>query len=635
MTIRGFILLTLFAALAASSCSKNEEEKNEEAAGSSCIENPAGEPTSNSTGAAFSFLPDPMADAANATLSPTAGLDEYRKPVTLERLNGRGLLEGKFADVRDLMNCNGGYNARDGANKFTYSQSDPRFQEAMTYHMADSFIARLDANSCNTFKTQVRLYAHCIPDNAYYSRGKTDSGQTVEYVCIGDSSRLLGASFADDAMVGVHELQHGITVNAYSSDVDMNVLYYDEAGALGEALSDFAAISFFKSDVPENLDQRLFSRWALGVIKPVKDRGMKGLRGANRCPMYDSAFRTGCSNFRAGTAGFSSKNNTISYVYPDGMGWPFPDNYSGPAYVKTVFESYRLQEEIHEAGLVVTGALYDAMEALEAGYGYEKARDFMQKLVVSALKHLPKPSGGVPDAGITFIEFARTALEWAETSEVGLTAQDKAKVAAAFEARGLYHFRQVPKNWAAGSAIRIIDSPVLLKNWLANMGVPGTAIPQGANGALNDKMDPGEVVVLWFNIENLSEVTAGGLLLEVASDNPNVTFLHDQEGRIINYGYVNPVTAQIRYGKINGSAIVDAINDGANVSTHIPVGTAYFSTNPFYDSNFFTALWVKVSGAAAHGEKAGFTVVVRPANGEPDGSGRPAAQTLKFIAVIN
>ena len=577
-----------------------------------------------SSGEAQIFFPDPRVNSNNKNLLPTAtDLDSFRQPVRLERLTGKGVLEGSYVDVRNQAQCNGNHGAFNDKNVFSYSQADFRFQETMSYHIGDQYFSFLEKTTGLIPKQAFRIYAHCSYfDNAYYSRRVETDGSISEYACIGDSTITPGASYADDGMVLVHELQHGTTVNAYSLIDDINSLWFDEAGALGEAVSDFVSLIFFAPVIPSDFDPRTFSRWALETF--TAKYSIEN-RGAHRCPSYDSSFSSGCGSFSSDVVtnprGFSSQNNTISYSSPDGLGWPHANNYQAPYYVRSAFYSNRHQEEIHHTGAILTGALWEIFEELKINHSNDSfaASSLLMKLVVEAIKHLPNPS-----PQITLIGYAKNLVDYALT--VGLSETDKQSIINILQERGLYRFEPISKGWATAQGLKIIDNPAVLAAWTG----PGV-IPQTATGNINDKFDPGEIDAVWFNISNKALRTAGGLLLTITSENPKITFL----GSGYNPGIIDSLNTQVRYSKINGSAIVDALNADTTPSSSIGVETTYLTTNPFAPTKYTTAVWLKIDPTATSGETVRFIIDVTAANSQKDSRGNPVIETIYFTTTIN
>lgn len=581
---------------------------------------------SGSDGRGSVFNLDPMVSSGLKILSATSlKLDDYRSQVTLKNLGGHGLLEGKYVDVRNGLTCDGGFGTYSAKNDFVYPHDDARFQETMSYYYGDLYRSALGDLGQNYPSAPVEVVAHCeLDDNASFRR----SGDH-QYVCLGDSKMTPGASYSDDAVVVVHELQHATTVNAYSPDpkISLNQLMYDEAGALNEAISDFMALSFFAPKVINPLDPQEFSRWALGTFMPEAI----GIRGAHRCPMYDADYPK-CGGF----PGFSADKNTISYVYPDGMGWPYANNYArgAPGYAQSAFLNFHSQEEIHNAGVLIAGALWDAYDVVKRNHTLDvdpaKASfNLMSKAVIEAIQILPDRSS-VSASPASYRGFASILLDRAPL--VGMTEADVVEVRRVFTERGLVGGDLLTEGWAKVAAplsdspepspgLNIVDDPVVLKFWLANLGINYSGVTQDISTAPNGKLEAGEVAAVWFNIENLSNLTAGGVTVTVTSSNPSVLDILDAN---YNLGYLKDLkAAQIQYFKINGKSIVQSLRS-MSASYYVPTGTTYFDTNPFFASTpqnatHFTprtAIWVHVDKRAPAHTRLMLHVVAKPTNGE-------------------
>jgi hypothetical protein len=607
-----FTSLALVASLAFASCAKKTEPQLD-----SCVQ---GTPsiTTGSTGTGLVFVADPEASSGVSSLSPSSlKLDEFRSEVKLDRLGGRGVLEGQYADIRNGLSCDHGFGAYDVANRFHYSHADSRFQETMSYYYADTYLARLDEIGYLSNRTPVKVVAHCmLEDNAFYFRSRVD-GQVVGNVCLGDSYYTRGASYADDASVTVHELQHGATTDAYDLRQSLNRFWYDEAGALNEAVSDFMAMSFLEPMLPAAFDPRTFSRWALGSFIPgeIHERGMY------RCPAYDSRFSSECSGF----PGFSGPDNIVSYVYPDGLGWPFPKNYEGPAYAAEAFNEYGGQEEIHNAGMVLEGALWDVHVAVRNARGGDArgAHLAVMKLLLESIKHLPKPREEANQLSpVTFRELAQWMVDLSSEPAIGMSPAEQSAVASALTARGLFGGPLLPSGWAevgpgiagVSAGVRIHDNPIKLKRWLASMGSEPAQVTQGVSTGLNGQLDRGETVAIWFDVANNAAISAGGLRITVTTPDADAVQILDD---YTNIGASGPGRAQLMYGKVYGRTVVEALAPASSPrpSYNVPAGTSYFRTNPHYDRSFTTALWVKVSPTAASGRTVRFSLEILPSNG--------------------
>ena len=477
----------------------------------------------------------------------------------------------------------------------------------MSYYYGDRFRHYLDQQGYLAPQPVVKIISHCgLMDNAYYNSLSNE-------VCLGDSFQSLDSFYADDSAVNLHEIQHGTTIDLYKGATGdyFNHFFADESGALNEAISDFMSMAFVARDVSAPNDPRDFSRWALQSFM-----SQDASRGAHLCPRYDSAFPD-CTSYENGAVGFSADLGHVSYAYPDGLGWPFGRNMSGPGYLKNAFENFRDQEEIHNLAVIATGALWDGFEALREIDDDETALALMTRAVMEAIVHLPPPSDDLK-APITFIRFFDLMVQWAEV--VGFSVQQKNALIAAFEKRGLYQFTSLPSDWGSVGAgassspgMKIEDHPNLVKNWIFATGGDPSAVTHSLGTGLNGRLSPGEMVAIWFDIQNNSALTAGSTLIRVRSDHPAIELFNQ------NIGYVSANAAsvpevQMRYYKINGTEVVSRLSS-ANPSLHVPTGNSYFKTNPFFYLSPRTAIFIKVSSTAVEGDRIPFQVVVQPENG--------------------
>jgi hypothetical protein len=158
----------------------------------------------------------------------------------------------------------------------------------------------------------------------------------------------------------------------------------------------------------------------------------------------------------------------------------------------------------------------------------------------------------------------------------------------------------------------VLDHPSTLKNWLTRMGVgsPEQIVTQGIATGLDGRAQAGEAIAVWFDLKNVSDRTAGGVQLDVKSRSASARIL----GYAVNDGYIDDTRAQIQYAKVNGTGIVSALAS-ADSTKHVPTGNSYFSTHPFFDSTWKTALWIKIAPEAVAGEDLEFEITATPSNG--------------------
>jgi len=584
------------------SCKKASKEAQEDR----CISD-LGSVISGSSGKARVFVPDPMGSAKDESISPKDyNLDQYATPVTLENLSGHGVLHGDYVHVGQGV-CNGDYASFSSENDFSYTHGNKNFSDAMTYHYGSSYRKSLDSYGYLSPPESTWMVTDCTDDNAFFYR---DPFGGTQLVCMGVSSSISGASFTDDASVAIHELQHSTTVNTYSPIFDLNQLHYDEAGGLNEALSDFMALTYTAPLLPAGFDPKTFSRWALGTFF-----GDSSARGAHRCPQYDPEFPN-CSSFPS----FDSSKNKISYIYPDGMGWPYATSETSDGKLQAIYDAYRGVEEIHNIGNLMEGALWDVYESIKVNHGgsAEVARQLTSQLVLEAVKLSPKPSKDHVSP-VTFRRYSSALIDAA--AALNWSSSDRASLRSQLVERGLVDGPALDSNWARRDPthqqdeyVHITDSPSKLKSWIGSLGGKTSMIPQNTDTGLNNRMDPGEVVLVWFNIQNTSATTAGAVELAVESLDPEVTLLTDENGVHYNIGAVSNSVAQIQYGKINGNDIVTSLSKGG-ILYAVPTGNTYFLTNPYYYRSLQTGIWLKVSQSAAHGKQITLRVKATPSNG--------------------
>ncbi|MBL7717125.1 MAG: M36 family metallopeptidase [Bdellovibrionales bacterium] len=550
------------------------------------------------TGSGKVFAVDPMVSSGNSLLSPTSTtVGNFSTSVTLQNLTGKGVLEGSFVTVIDGQSCEFDFNAYSTSNDFQFDYSNKAFQEVTAYHAGDRFRSELNSINALLPTGSETIVSNCMDeDNAYYQRYQLLDGSIYGEVCLGNSQESFGAHYADDSTVVIHELQHGTTGKAYSSTEDLNQLFYDEAGSLNEAISDFMAMTFLEPQTT-GFDTRIFSRWALGSFFGADSYN----RGGHKCPEYDATFPT-CSGYALGAAGFDAATNRASYAYPDGLSWKFAKDFTGPGFLQSAFYGNPSHEQIHNNAPLMAGALYDMYDGLKAENGGNQQIAFQKsaKVVIEALKLATKPtvSNRTP---VTFRSFASTVNTTAGL--LGYTAGEQTAITNALTARGLLGGSTLAASWASvgtgsteAAGVKIVDNPNTLKSWIASaFGSNMSAVVTHTTATgLNNRLNAGEVVAIWFDIKNDSTITAGGINVKAQSLDPDVTFLDGH----YNYGYISSTEAQIMYSKINGSAIVTALGTGTGAYS-ISTENRYFKTNPYYASTYRTALWMKVSSTAS------------------------------------
>ena len=220
---------------------------------------------------------NPIILSNNSNLSDTYDLS---KLITVENITSEEFLKGNATACAGLDYCFEVRETKDSASalqttngKWAYGIQTPEFLQVNTfYHLnkiTEKFYAGLTnsyslaynlttpvyktalplsiitaPNQFKVFDKSLTAYANCdVADNAYYDPANTT-------LCFGQITGHANAKWAQDSSVIYHEAGHffqhyllNIRNPLIGSKVQMGNVYYDEAGAIGEGLSDF--FSFF------------------------------------------------------------------------------------------------------------------------------------------------------------------------------------------------------------------------------------------------------------------------------------------------------------------------------------------------------------------------------------------------------
>lgn len=204
----------------------------------------AGKPPSNSSvGTATVFLPNPVADLGDQTLTDQkdadyAALAPAYHDVTLTNLDGTGFLVGDWAQVVSET----GDPAYSGTNQFHYRRDDDRFEQVLAYYWvteAQKYIQSLGFGSTrrpvNRRSQQIRINQWGL-DNSFASSQKDE-------LRFGKG----GVDDAEDAEVVLHEYGHAIH---FSQGFQFAT---EEAGAISEGFGDYwaATVSAIVAPTPD------------------------------------------------------------------------------------------------------------------------------------------------------------------------------------------------------------------------------------------------------------------------------------------------------------------------------------------------------------------------------------------------
>lgn len=175
-------------------------------------------------GTALVFDPNPVVTSGRSDLRDGMEVDEYRRLVTVPRLDNSGYLRGSLVETLTDRPPD----AREPGFFFAYSSRDPRFEEAMAYVFGDRSLARADSlGFTGLFPRALRLRLHATEaDNSWYSR-------PMREVVLGDG----GVDDAEDADIILHETAHAL------HDALVPGFGDGDTRAIGEGFADFWAAS--------------------------------------------------------------------------------------------------------------------------------------------------------------------------------------------------------------------------------------------------------------------------------------------------------------------------------------------------------------------------------------------------------
>jgi len=188
----------------------------------------------SSTGTGAVFLPNPVAELQDQSLTDRkdadyAALQAAYNTVTLTNLDGSGFLHGDWATIRSET----GDPAYSEANSFQYDRHDDRFEQVMAYYWvteSQKYIQSLgfgsDLRSVNKVSQEIRINQWGL-DNSFAWDKKAE-------IRLGKG----GVDDAEDADVILHEYGHAIHFSQSSTFYTSN-----ESGAIGEGFADYWAVT--------------------------------------------------------------------------------------------------------------------------------------------------------------------------------------------------------------------------------------------------------------------------------------------------------------------------------------------------------------------------------------------------------
>jgi hypothetical protein len=190
-------------------------------------------PSGSSTGTGTVFLPNPVAELQNESLTDQkdadyAALQPAYHNVTLTDLDGSGTLTGRWAQVVSET----GVPARSSTNTFTYHRNDDRFEQVMAYYwitQAQRYIQSLGFGT-GTYPP-VNMQSQRVRINQYGQDNSFATDHPKDELRFGKG----GVDDAEDAEVILHEYGHAIHFSQNFSFAS------EEAGAISEGFGDYWA----------------------------------------------------------------------------------------------------------------------------------------------------------------------------------------------------------------------------------------------------------------------------------------------------------------------------------------------------------------------------------------------------------
>jgi zinc metalloprotease ZmpB len=189
-----------------------------------------------STGKGTVFLPNPVADLQNQSLTDQKDADypalaaAYNQ-VTLTNLDGTGRLVGDWANIRSET----GDPAYSPTNEFHYRRNDDRFEQVMAYYWVTEAQKYIQSLGFGTTLRPVNKESQDLRINQW-GADNSFSWDKKDMIKLGKG----GVDDAEDAEVILHEYGHAIQD---SQQVPFGYGFQFEARAIGEGFADYWAVT--------------------------------------------------------------------------------------------------------------------------------------------------------------------------------------------------------------------------------------------------------------------------------------------------------------------------------------------------------------------------------------------------------
>ena len=190
-------------------------------------------PSGSSTGTGTVFLPNPVADLQNQSLTDQkdadyAALQPAYHTVTLTDLDGSGTLTGRWAQIVSET----GVPARSSTNTFTYHRNDDRFEQVMAYYWITQAQLYIQSLGFGTgLYPRVNMQSQRVRINQWGQDNSFATDHPKDELRFGKG----GVDDAEDAEVILHEYGHAIHFSQNFSFTS------EEAGAISEGFGDYWA----------------------------------------------------------------------------------------------------------------------------------------------------------------------------------------------------------------------------------------------------------------------------------------------------------------------------------------------------------------------------------------------------------
>jgi hypothetical protein len=195
----------------------------------------SGKSAAGSTGVGTVFLPNPVAELQNESLTDQkdadyAALQPAYHNVTLTNLDGSGTLTGDWAQVVSET----GNPAQSSTNTFTYHRNDDRFEQVMAYYWVTESQKYIQSLGFGTGAfPPVNMKSQRLRINQFGQDNSFATDHPVDELRFGKG----GVDDAEDAEVILHEYGHAIHFS-------QNFSFDGDGGAISEGFGDYWAADF-------------------------------------------------------------------------------------------------------------------------------------------------------------------------------------------------------------------------------------------------------------------------------------------------------------------------------------------------------------------------------------------------------